>query len=307
MISRANQPDQEPTRIDFEKLRSAKPRDYMIRFAFGALISLIAGILTLGAGPLVGGLFLAFPAILPATLTLLEKKDGLAQAIADVRGAVIGSVGMVGFAIVAMALLVQSPAAALASALITWAAVSVAVYLGLRLSTRLLGERQYLPEIPTVEAATVIEALKTHRFTLALAESCTGGTITALLTAVPGAGDVIRGGIVAWHEETKRRPLGVDPSVIAEHGVVSPHVAKEMAHRAKRLLGADIGFAITGLEGEPQNGQPSGLTYLAVATPDNRTLLRRHASDHGAGRNRERDVRTSFDLIQKSLQGESAD
>jgi nicotinamide-nucleotide amidase len=170
-----------------------------------------------------------------------------------------------------------------------------------------LGERQYLPEIPTAEAASVIEALTAHRFTLALAESCTGGTITALLTDVPGAGDVIRGGIVTWNDDTKRCPLGVDPSLIAEHGSVSPHVARQMAQRAKELLGADIGFAITGLEGAPKNGKPPGLTYLAVATPDNRTLLRRHIHDHGAGRNRERDVRTSFELIRRSLQGEPVD
>ena len=224
--------------------------------------------------------------------------------MADVRGAVIGSIGMIGFALVAMSLLARSPFLALGLALVAWAAVSVLIYVLLRLMTRVFGEHQYLPEIPTAEAALVIDALKAHRFTLALAESCTGGTITALLTHVPGAGDVVRGSIVAWTEETKSRPLGVDRSLIEEHGAVSPHVAREMAHRAKRLLGADVGFAITGLEGDPKDGQPSGLTYLAVATPDNRTLLRRHISDHGAGRNRERDVRSSFELIKRSLQGE---
>jgi nicotinamide-nucleotide amidase len=304
MSAPANRPDPEPARLSLSKLRSVRPGDYLVRFAFGAGISLFAGLLTLGAGPRVGGLFLAFPAILPATLTLLAKKEGLAQAAADVRGAVIGSVGLIAFAFVAVILLGRNPAIALSAALMTWMAVSLALYLVLRLLTRVLGERQYLPEIPTEEAGGVIEALKAHGFSLALAESCTGGTITALLTAVPGAGDVIRGGIVTWNEDTKRNPLGVDPSLIAEHGPVSPRVAREMAHRAKALLGADIGFAITGLEGEPKDGQPSGLTFLAVATPDNRTLLDRHVHDHGAGRNRERDVRTSFQLIQKSLEGE---
>jgi nicotinamide-nucleotide amidase len=94
--------------------------------------------------------------------------------------------------------------------------------------------------------------------------------------------------------------------VLAEHGPVSPQVTREMAQRVKKLLGADIGFAITGLEGAPEDGKPPGLTYLAVVTPDNRTLLRRHATDRGAGRNRERDVRSSFDLIRRSLDGERA-
>jgi nicotinamide-nucleotide amidase len=306
MTSPADRPDQEPAEVDLKKIKSVRPRDYLIRFAFGASISLIAGILTLAFGPLFGGLFLAFPAILPATLTLLEKKDGLAQAVADVRGAVIGSIGMIGFAVVAMTLIPRNPAIGLGAALVSWAVVSTVVYVTLRLMARWLGERQYLPEIPTDEAATVIEALRAHKFTLALAESCTGGTIAALLTDVPGAGEVIRGAIVTWNEDTKRDPLGVDATVLAEHGPVSPQVAREMAHRVKKLLSADIGFAIVGLEGRPEDGKPPGLTYLALATPDNRTLLRRHATDHGAGRNRERDVRTSLDLIRKSLQGERA-
>jgi nicotinamide-nucleotide amidase len=205
-----------------------------------------------------------------------------------------------------MTLIPRNPAIGLGAALVSWAVVSTVVYVTLRLMARWLGERQYLPEIPTDEAATVIEALRAHKFTLALAESCTGGTIAALLTDVPGAGEVIRGAIVTWNEDTKRDPLGVDATVLAEHGPVSPQVAREMAHRVKKLLSADIGFAIVGLEGKPEDGKPPGLTYLALATPDNRTLLRRHATDHGAGRNRERDVRTSLDLIRKSLQGERA-
>jgi nicotinamide mononucleotide (NMN) deamidase PncC len=91
---------------------------------------------------------------------------------------------------------------------------------------------------------------------------------------------------------------------MATHGVVSASVARAMAHRAKAILDADIGFAITGNEGRPQDGQPSGLTFLAVACPDDRTLVRRYDDDHGAGRNRERDVRTALELIHKSLEGE---
>jgi PncC family amidohydrolase len=304
MTNRADRPDEEPAELDFKKLGEIQPRDYLLRFAFGALISAVAATLTLTIGPKFGGLFLAFPAILPATLILLEKKDGLAQAVSDVRGAAIGAVGMIGFAGVAMALIKQNPVVALAAGMAAWALICAILYLTLRILARVLGERQYLPEIPTEEAASVIEALQAHGFTLGLAESCTGGTIAALLTDVPGAGKVIRGGVVTWSEDTKTRVLGIDPSLIAKHGVVSAHVAKEMAHRAKKALKADIGFAITGLEGESVDGKPSGLTYLAVATPDNRTLLRRYSHDHGAQRNRERDVRTSFQLIQKSLEGE---
>ena len=304
MRNPADHPDQEPAQVEAQNLSKVKPREYLMRFVFGAMISAVAGILTLTVGPRFGGMFLAFPAVLPATLVLLEKKDGLAQAVSDVRGAAIGSLGMLAFAIIAYLLVRRNPVLALAAATAAWALTSGVVYLTLRFLARLLGERQYLPEIPTEEAASVIEALISRRFTLGLAESCTGGNIAALLTDVPGAGKVIRGGVVTWSDETKSGLLGVDPSVIAEHGLVSPHVAQAMAHQAKKILGADIGFGITGLEGEAADGQPSGLTYLAVATPDNRTLLRRHNHDHGAGRNRERDVRTSLLLIQECVNSE---
>jgi PncC family amidohydrolase len=300
----ANRPDQEPAQLDLKKIRTIRPREYVVRFAFGALVSAAAAILTIRFGPKVGGLFLAFPAILPATLTLIEKRDGLAQALSDVRGAALGSVGMIAFALTALVLVRRNPALALTAALAAWAVAGVVLYVTLRLLARMLGERQYLPEIPTQEAESVIHKLRSHRYTLGLAESCTGGTIAAMLTDVPGAGKVIMGGVVTWNEQTKTCLLGVDPSLIEEHGVVSAPVAKAMAHQAKKVLGADLGFAITGLEGAPSNGQPAGLTYLAVATPDGRTLLRQYEHDHGAGRNRERDIRTSFQLIQKSLEGE---
>ncbi len=121
---------------------------------------------------------------------------------------------------------------------------------------------------------------------------------------MPGAGRVIRGGIVTWHDSSKETCLRVDPSIMSRHGAVSPAVAREMAHGAKRALGADIGLAITGVEGRPKDGHPPGLTFLALATADGRTLLRRYSHDHGSGRNRERDVRMALGLIQEALQGE---
>jgi len=304
VTSPANQPDQEAPRLDLSQLRTINPRDYGVRFGFGALISAVAAVVVMRFGPVAGGLFLAFPAILPATLTLLEKKEGLAQAVSDMRGAAVGSLGMVAFAVTGLLLMKGQPALALIAALIAWILAALASYLLLRLLARVLGEKQYLPEIATQEAASVIEALSGRGFTLGLAESCTGGTIAALLTDVPGAGKVIRGSIVTWNDETKADLLGLDPSLLATHDIVSAAVAKEMAHRAKKVLRADIGFAITGVEGRPLHGQPSGLTFLAVACPDERTVVRRYHDDHGAGRNRERDVRTAFELIQKSLEGE---
>jgi hypothetical protein len=79
-IDRAQHAHQGPTRVDPSKLRSVTVRDYVIRFGFGFLISVVSAVVTDLSGARIGGLFLAFPAILPATLTLVEKKEGIAQA-----------------------------------------------------------------------------------------------------------------------------------------------------------------------------------------------------------------------------------
>jgi Protein of unknown function (DUF3147) len=126
--------DLESVGFDWSKLRSVKPREIAIRFGFGGLVALIAGTLGLAAGPKVGGLFLAFPAILPASLTLIEKKEGLTKAWSDASGGLLGSVGMAGFAVTAMVLLPWNPIAALLLALLAWIIISTGLYFLLRVS-----------------------------------------------------------------------------------------------------------------------------------------------------------------------------
>ena len=82
------------------KARKVKPHDLAIRFAAGAATSIVSGVLTLVFGPRIGGIFLAFPAILAASLTLIEKQDDSAEAREDARGAVMGGLGMAAFAVV---------------------------------------------------------------------------------------------------------------------------------------------------------------------------------------------------------------
>ena len=307
MTQPAETPDEEAPGVDPGKLRKVPLSDFLIRFAFGAAVSAVAGGVTLLQGPRIGGLFLAFPAILPATLTLLEKRDGLAQAASDTRGASLGALGMAAFALAGAALMVRNSAFALTVALLAWVLVSGGLYTLLRLLSKAIGERQYLPEIPTAEAQPAIDALRAQGITLALAESCTGGTIAALLTSVPGVGEVLRGGFVTWADDSTSECLGIDPAIIARHGAVSPEVAGEMARGAKSALGADVGMAITGVEGKSTDGRPPGLTYISVATPDGRTVTRRYNHDHGSGRNRERDVRMALAALREVLEGDSSD
>jgi len=120
-------------RFDRDELRSVQPRDLAVRFAFGFGVSVAAGIVTLAFGSRTGGFFLAFPAILPASLTLIEKKEGRREAEGNAVGAIIGAVALVAFALTAWALFTHIPGAAVeVIALAGWLIVSILLYLLIR-------------------------------------------------------------------------------------------------------------------------------------------------------------------------------
>jgi hypothetical protein len=112
------------------QLGQTKPGEYLLRFALGGAISVGAGAIGAVYGPAIGGLFLAFPAILPASLTLVKEHDGRRAAADDARGAALGSLGLAGFALTVFALANhgQSAFSTLAGALLVWAVVSVGAW-----------------------------------------------------------------------------------------------------------------------------------------------------------------------------------
>lgn len=117
-------------------------------------------------------------------------------------------------------------------------------------------------------AEVVSQRLRDRGLTVGLAESVTGGMLSHRLAAVPGASDLLKGGIVAYTEASKQALLGVRPETLQAHGVVSESVAREMAEGALVRVGADIGLACTGYAG-PTGGterDPVGTAYLALAT-----------------------------------------
>ncbi|MFP3987523.1 CinA family protein [Streptomyces sp. E11-3] len=117
-------------------------------------------------------------------------------------------------------------------------------------------------------AAEVLELLVGRGETLAVAESLTGGLVAAELTGVAGASKCFRGSVTAYATELKERLLGVDGTLLVERGAVDAEVARQMAQGVRRVLGADWGIATTGVAGpEPQDGQPVGTVYVAVAGP----------------------------------------
>jgi hypothetical protein len=115
--------------LDPSRLKELHPQALIIRFAAGALTSIAAGLLTLALGPRAGGLFLAFPAILMASLTLIEDEEDAAEAREDARGAVLGGLALAAFAAVAAVTLPVLPGAAgLALASAAWVLVAVGGY-----------------------------------------------------------------------------------------------------------------------------------------------------------------------------------
>ncbi|MDQ0993433.1 CinA family protein [Streptomyces sp. V3I7] len=117
-------------------------------------------------------------------------------------------------------------------------------------------------------ATEVVRLLTVRGETLAVAESLTGGLVAAEVTAVPGASKVFRGSVTAYATELKHRLLGVDATLLAQRGAVDPQVAAQMAAGARQALGADWGLATTGVAGpDPQDGQPVGTVFVAVAGP----------------------------------------
>ncbi len=97
--------------------------------------------------------------------------------------------------------------------------------------------------------------LRRHGMTLATAESCTGGLIAHRITNVPGSSDYFLEGVVSYSNESKEKILGVPKDILIEHGAVSAPVVKAMASGVRRLSGADIGVAVSGIAG-PGGGTP---------------------------------------------------
>lgn len=104
--------------------------------------------------------------------------------------------------------------------------------------------------------------------TLATAESLTGGSIGAALTAVPGASAVYRGGIVSYCDEIKAALLGVNRMLLEQKGAVSAPVAEKMALGARKALGTDIALSATGLAGPggDEFGNPVGTVFIGFAS-----------------------------------------
>lgn len=139
-------------------------------------------------------------------------------------------------------------------------------------------------------------------FTLAVAESCTGGLIASRLTEVPGSSAYLIEGVVAYSNDAKIRTLGVDPALIEKHGAVSSEVAEAMADGVRRHADTDFGLSVTGIAG-PGGGsaeKPVGLVYIALSD-DAHTEHRRLMLPGDRHLIRWRSSQAALDLLRRRL------
>jgi nicotinamide-nucleotide amidase len=126
-------------------------------------------------------------------------------------------------------------------------------------------------------AETVLARCRAQGWTLATAESCTGGMVAAALTDIAGASDVVERGFVTYSNRAKSELLGVPKELIAKHGAVSAETAAAMAEGALAKAPVELAVAVTGIAG-PSGGtkdKPVGLVYFGVARRGGKTLTER--------------------------------
>ncbi len=159
----------------------------------------------------------------------------------------------------------------------------------------------------TLESALVRRLVAAGR-TLGTAESITGGAIADAIVRVAGASQTFLGGIVAYDNAVKTALLGVGEDLLLAHGAVSEEVARAMAEGARARLGVDVAISSTGIAGPTgaTPGKPVGLTYIAVASDDAPTVVRRLTLPGSRDDVRRRAVVNALNLLWRFLDREHA-
>jgi nicotinamide-nucleotide amidase len=149
----------------------------------------------------------------------------------------------------------------------------------------------------------VFELLRAESETIAVAESCTGGLLSARLTERPGSSEVFRGGLVVYSNEAKIALVGVDPALIDEHGAVSQEVAEALADGARARLETDVGVGVTGIAGPggATPGKPVGLVWVSASHGDGRRLTRSVNLPGGRVDVRDRSTTVALHLLRRLL------
>lgn len=156
------------------------------------------------------------------------------------------------------------------------------------------------------DAETLLETCRAKHLKVATAESCTGGLIAGLLTAIPGSSDVVERGFITYTNEAKWQMLNVAPELFKTAGAVSEEVARAMAEGAVSRSHAQLAVSATGIAG-PGGGtkkKPVGLVHIAVARMDHETLHERHVFEGKRDKIRKQAVAAAVALLARIAEAE---
>jgi nicotinamide-nucleotide amidase len=147
--------------------------------------------------------------------------------------------------------------------------------------------------------------LREKGMTLSTAESCTGGLVAELLTDLPGASDVYRGGVVSYWTELKSALLGVPQALLDEYGAVSEPVARAMAEGVRAATGADLGVSVTGVAGpdRDERDNPVGRVFVGLAGPEGTFCRRLELGQRRRDRIRGVAANHALDMVRRALTG----
>lgn len=151
-------------------------------------------------------------------------------------------------------------------------------------------------------ANKTVNALREKKMTIATAESCTGGLVSAKITSVSGSSEVISFSMVTYSNEVKIRKLGVKRETVESFGAVSKQTAKEMAERIKLLAEADVGVGVTGVAGPSQSeGKPVGLVFVGIAFKDKIIVEKLELGNLTRDEIREKSAEKALEIVLKGV------
>ncbi len=144
--------------------------------------------------------------------------------------------------------------------------------------------------------------LSQKKKTISTAESCTGGYMAHMITAIAGSSEYFKGSVISYADEVKINVLGVKPETIEKHGAVSQETVEQMAANVRKKLNTDYSIAVSGIAG-PTGGTPEkpvGTVWIAIATPD-KVISRKFLFGDNRGRNIHLSAITGLNMLRKEL------
>lgn len=165
-----------------------------------------------------------------------------------------------------------------------------------------------MPDDPTIAAAkAVLDICTRKKLTLATAESCTGGLVSAALSEIPGSSAALDRGFVTYSNDAKQQMLGVTPATIDVYGAVSRECAEEMAKGALAHASVDLAVSITGIAGPTGAvpGKPIGLVFFCAASRSGRVIAHdRKYGDIGRDKVRRESVMQALAMLRELAEKE---